>query len=91
MIGLDISIACKETTKDHQNAMIYMRNSQTNLILFDKTLSDEYTLRIAKIKFQQRKFEECLEILRNLSVDLKRQSIDDYLRFEYQWIQSEIQ
>jgi hypothetical protein len=55
-----------------------------NLIKFDKTLSDEYMLRIAKMAFHQKQYHKCLEMLRDLSIDLKKQQIDDFLRFEYQ-------
>jgi hypothetical protein len=30
-----------------------------NLIKFDKTLQDEYMLRLAKVKFMQKKYNEC--------------------------------
>jgi hypothetical protein len=69
----------------------YYEELSANLIKFDLTLQDEYLLRLAKIKFMQKNYNRCYQILVNLSIDLKKQDIDDFLRFEYNQIQAELQ
>lgn len=43
-----------------------------NLFAFEATLVDEYTLRLAKIKFYLKEYDECLSIFYKLSCDLKK-------------------